>query len=68
VPKGTPAPVVHKVRDALAKALAMPDVREKLEASGTTVVPSTPEEFAQSLQAEIALTEKLMKAANIEAQ
>jgi tripartite-type tricarboxylate transporter receptor subunit TctC len=68
VPKGTPAPVVNKVRDALAKALAMPEVREKLEASGTSVVPSTPEEFAQSLQAEIALTEKLMKAANIEAQ
>jgi len=68
VPKGTPAPVVQKMRDALAQALAMPDVREKLEAAGASVVPSTPEEFAQSLQAEIALTEKLMKAANIEAQ
>jgi tripartite-type tricarboxylate transporter receptor subunit TctC len=68
VPKGTPAPVTQKIRNALAQALAMADVREKLEASGATVVPSTPEEFAQSLQAEIALTEKLMKAANIEAQ
>lgn len=68
VPKGTPAPVVQKMRDALAQALATPDVREKLEAAGASVVPSTPEEFAQSLQAEIALTEKLMKAANIEAQ
>ena len=68
VPKGTPAPVVNKVRDALTQALAMPDVRERLEATGASVVPSTPEEFAQSLQAEIALTEKLMKAANIEAQ
>jgi len=68
VPKGTPAPVVNKVRDALTQALAMPDVRERLEATGASVVPSTPEEFAQSLQAEIALTEKLMKVANIEAQ
>jgi tripartite-type tricarboxylate transporter receptor subunit TctC len=68
VPKGTPAPVVQKMRDALAQALAMPDVREKLEAAGASVVPSTPEEFAQSLQAEIALTEKLMTAATIVAQ
>lgn len=68
LPKGTPAPVVQKVRDALAKALATPEVRERLEANGGTVVPSTPEEFAQSLRAEIALTERLMKVANIEAQ
>lgn len=68
LPKGTPAPVVQKVQDALAKALATPEVREKLEANGAAVVPSTPEQFAQSLQAEIALTEKLMKVANIEPQ
>lgn len=68
LPKGTPAPVVQKVRVALAQALATPEVREKLEANGVAVVPSTPEEFAQSLRAEIALTEKLMKVANIEAQ
>ncbi|VTU39020.1 Bug family tripartite tricarboxylate transporter substrate binding protein [Variovorax sp. RA8] len=68
LPKGAPAPVVQKVRDALAQALAAPEVREKLEANGAAVVPSTPEQFAQSLQAEIALTEKLMKVANIEAQ
>ncbi|MGK6310595.1 Bug family tripartite tricarboxylate transporter substrate binding protein [Variovorax sp. DT-64] len=68
LPKDTPAPVVQKVRDALTQALATPEVREKLEANGAAVVPSTPEEFAQSLRAEIALTEKLMKVANIEAQ
>ena len=60
--------MVEKVRDALAKALATTEVREKLEANGVAVMPSTPEEFAQSLRAEIALTEKLMKVANIEAQ
>jgi tripartite-type tricarboxylate transporter receptor subunit TctC len=60
--------VVAKVRDALAQALATPEVREKLEANGAAVVPSTPEESAHSLRSEIALTEKLMKVANIEAQ
>ncbi|MGK6309819.1 hypothetical protein [Variovorax sp. DT-64] len=56
------------MRDALAKALATPEVREKLEANGAAVMPSTPEGSAQSLRAETALTEKLMKVANIEAQ
>ncbi|GAA4338665.1 tripartite tricarboxylate transporter substrate binding protein BugE [Variovorax defluvii] len=68
VPKGTPAPIVKKVQEALAQALAMPDVRSKLEASGATVQASSSEEFSRSLKAEIGLTEKLMRAASIEAQ
>ena len=68
VPKGTPAPWCRRCAMRSRRRSPMPDVREKLEATGASVVPSTPEEFAQSLQAEIALTEKLMKAANIEAQ
>ena len=68
VPKGTPAPVVEKVRDTLAKALAMPEVSSKLESTGATVLPSSPEEYVESLRAEIGMTEKLMKAAKIDAQ
>jgi hypothetical protein len=58
----------QKVRFALEQALATPEVREKLEANGAAVVPSTSEEFAQRARAEIALTERLMKVASIEAQ
>jgi tripartite-type tricarboxylate transporter receptor subunit TctC len=68
VPAGTPAPVVQRIRGALQKALAQPDVRAKLEANGAAVVASTPEEYARSLQSEIALTEQMMKAAGIAAQ
>lgn len=68
VPAGTPAPVVQRIREALQKALAQPSVRAKLEANGGIVVASTPEDYARSLQSEIALTEKMMKTAGIAAQ
>ena len=68
LPAGTPAPVTKKISDALHKALAQPEVRAKLEANGSLVVPSSAEEYAQNLQAEIALTEKMMKVVKLEPQ
>lgn len=68
VPKATPEPVQQKIRAALAKALAMPEVRAKIEASGATLVPSTPAQFSDALLAEIALTERLMKSTGVAAQ
>ena len=68
VPAGTPAPIVKRIEEALAKVLANPDVRAKLEANGGVVSPSTPQEYADSLKAEIVLTERMMKSARLEAQ
>lgn len=68
LPAGTPAPIVQRVSDALQKALAEPAVRAKLEANGAAVVASNPDEYARNLQAEIGLTEKMMKVAGITAQ
>lgn len=68
VPAATPAPIVAKISAALDKALANPETRAKLEANGALVVPGTSAEYAENLKAEIALTEKMMKVAGIEAQ
>lgn len=68
LPAGTPAPIVQRVSEALQKALADPAVRARLEANGAAVVASKSDEYARSLQSEIALTEKLMKVAGITAQ
>jgi tripartite-type tricarboxylate transporter receptor subunit TctC len=68
VPAGTPAPIVQRVGEALQKALADPSVRARLEANGAAVVASRSDEYALSLQSEIALTEKMMKVAGITAQ
>lgn len=66
VPAGTPAPVVARIGDALAKALAQPEVRAKLEANGGLAAPSTPEQYTEQLRAEIGLAERMMKAARLE--
>lgn len=68
VPTGTPATIVKRLSEALSQALATPEVRVKLEAQGGTVAPSTPEELRDALFAEIGLTERMMKAAKLEAQ
>jgi len=39
VPKGTPAPVIKKLRDATAQAINTPSVQQQLVATGTFVVP-----------------------------
>lgn len=68
VPTGTPATIVKRLSEALSQALATPEVRAKLEAQGGTVAPSTPDELRDALLAEIGLTERMMKAAKLEAQ
>jgi tripartite-type tricarboxylate transporter receptor subunit TctC len=51
-PAGTPPDRVAKLNAALNNALAMPDVRAKLEAQGSEILPGTPEEFGRFLHAE----------------
>lgn len=68
VPAGTPAPIVRRVGETLDKVLADPAVRTKLEALGGAVAPSTPEEYAAALKAEIGMAEKMMAAARLAAQ
>ena len=68
VPAGTSAPLVKRLSEALSKVLAMPEVRSRLEAQGGMVAPSSPEEYRDALQAEIGLTERMMKSAKLEAQ
>lgn len=68
VPRGTPEAVVRRIEQALAQALAVPEVRAKLEEQGGIVAPSTPAEYARSLQAEIGQTEKMMELAGLSPQ
>ena len=65
-PAGTPASIVDTLNVEIARALALPDVKERLHALG--IVPFTtarPSEFAQYLRAEIAKYAKLVKAVGI---
>ncbi len=51
-PAKTPAPIVAKLNAAVAKALADPDVKNKLVQSGAIPAAGTPEEMAAMLKAE----------------
>ncbi|KQT13709.1 hypothetical protein ASG30_19850 [Ramlibacter sp. Leaf400] len=62
VPAGTPQPVVDKIYTDLTAVLRMPDVREKLAASGAVVVGNTPEQFAAWNRTEIDKWSRAVKA------
>ena len=52
-PAGTPKEVVDTLNAEIGKALAAPDVRERLAAQGAEPKRSSPQEFASYIQAEI---------------
>jgi tripartite-type tricarboxylate transporter receptor subunit TctC len=52
VPAGTPRDIVERLHAEFARALAMPDVREKMLALGAEPVGSRPGEFAAYIRAE----------------
>jgi tripartite-type tricarboxylate transporter receptor subunit TctC len=65
-PAGTPPAIVAKLNAETQKALADPGVRERLNALGAVVTPSTPPQLAAFLQTEVAKWARVIKAANIE--
>lgn len=52
-PAKTPPEIIGRLHAAAVKALAAPDVREKLTAQGAEAVGSTPEQFRAYIKAEI---------------
>jgi tripartite-type tricarboxylate transporter receptor subunit TctC len=65
VPRGTPRAVVDTLNRELAKALAMPDVAERLAAVGFQTETSTPEAFQKYIAAEASKWAKVIKEARI---
>ncbi len=66
VPAGTPAPIVARINEALRAALAKPEVKAAIESQGSSPAPSTAQEYAEAMRAEIDKTERMMKAARLE--
>jgi tripartite-type tricarboxylate transporter receptor subunit TctC len=64
-PKGMPADVVAKLNATFNKALAMPDMREKITGPGNEVGGGTPAEFASFIAAENRRWAALVKSARI---
>lgn len=49
-PAGVPAPVVAKLNAAIHKAMKNPDFQRKIEESGATLIPGTPEQFGEQIK------------------
>lgn len=60
-PAGTPAPVVARLNDEFRKALVTTEMRERLKNMGAEPAPTTPEQFAAFVRAELAKYEKVVK-------
>ncbi|MGH8619518.1 MAG: Bug family tripartite tricarboxylate transporter substrate binding protein [Burkholderiales bacterium] len=52
-PAGTPKPVVQRLYDEIARALTLPDVRERLLATGLEPAPQTPGGFQRMIESEL---------------
>ncbi|MBA2961047.1 MULTISPECIES: Bug family tripartite tricarboxylate transporter substrate binding protein [Ramlibacter] len=64
-PKGTPPAAVKKLNETFNKALAAPDMREKITGPGNEIGGGTPEEFAAFIAAENRRWAALVKSAQI---
>ena len=53
VPKGTPKGIVNRLNKEFVTALAIPEIKSKLEESGAQVIASTPEDFDVFMQNEV---------------
>ncbi len=64
-PAGTPAPIVKRLADEIARSVRAPDVRERLLGMGVDPVSTTPEEFRAIIAADITRWSAVAKSANI---
>ena len=66
-PAGTPRDIVAKLQAEVSKILALPDVRQKLEAQGAQPEGGSSEQLAAFIQSEIRKWAKVIKEGNIKA-
>lgn len=59
-PKGLPKDVVDKVYVAIKKTLELPDVKKRIEDTGSLVVANTPDQFAAQIAAEFDVYKKVV--------
>ncbi|MBV6306363.1 tripartite tricarboxylate transporter substrate binding protein [Candidimonas humi] len=67
-PKGTPAPIVQRLYEEVAKAVQQPDVRKRLDVAGMDVQVKSPADFLEFLKADQQRWAELVKAAGIKPQ
>ncbi|MBA4177594.1 MAG: ABC transporter substrate-binding protein [Leptothrix sp. (in: Bacteria)] len=60
-PKGLPKDIVDKVAAAIKRTAELPEVRKRIEDTGSLLILNTPAEFAKQMQAELAVYKEVVK-------
>lgn len=68
VPKGTPRPIVDQLNAETSRAIADPEIRDKLVAMGLEPKRSTPEELGEMVRTGHARAARIIRDANIKAE
>ncbi len=64
-PAGTPKEVVSRLNQSISRILKEPEVQERLRGIDAEPTPSSPDEFARFVAAEVAKWQKVVATANI---
>jgi tripartite-type tricarboxylate transporter receptor subunit TctC len=64
-PAGTPADIISKLQQEVAKAMQRPEIKEAWAQQGSGMGGNTPQEFAKFINVEVVKWGKVAKAANI---
>jgi tripartite-type tricarboxylate transporter receptor subunit TctC len=65
-PAGTPAPVLERLNAEINHVLAMPEIRERLEATDNVAMGGKAADFARQIEAESQANARIIRAANIQ--
>jgi tripartite-type tricarboxylate transporter receptor subunit TctC len=65
LPAGTSAAIVEKLYEEVGRAMAKPDVRQRVLEMGADVIVSTPQQFTAEIRSEVERWKKVVKEANI---
>lgn len=64
-PKGTPVESLRRVREAIGAIMKTPEIRERIESTGSHIIFNTPAEFDARVRSDIEKWTKVARAANI---
>jgi tripartite-type tricarboxylate transporter receptor subunit TctC len=68
VPAGTPKEIIDLLHREIVRTVALPEVKEQLDAIGFVPVANTPDEFAAVIKLESERWAKVIRAANLKAE
>jgi len=67
-PSATPPDIIKRLHDEAVKALASPELKERMVKLGADPFPQSPEAFNSYIQSEMAVAERVVKAAGLKTQ